>query len=459
MKTIIDISKFKFRIFQYLAAIGVNMGMISIGMHYGWPSTSLPRLEAKNSTIPITSDEGSWIVSVLPMGSVIGDILSAMTLRYLGYKTLIISTSLPLTLSWLLIALAKSKTLIFTGRIIAGIMDGILFTAIPPFLTEIADPEIRGFLGMSYILAMVFGMLFINVLFLCVSEVTTAFIASVISLLILAILPWIPDSPYHLIMKKDVLAAKASLQKYRGRGEVVEEMYRITKIIIENNEDGKFIDLLNNRFNRKSLFIAIGLTVFQQTSGILAIQSYCATVFDESRQFFDPTISNLIYFVVYLFSTLLSQLLVDISGRRFLIMLSSGIVIPMLLLNGTYLYLREFTTIDTTSFDFIQLVAILLYVSSFSFGLNTIPTLISSEIFPSNMKGVGLCMVNICFSIVSSGVIKLFSLTKDSFGMCVPFYTFAIFSSAGMIFTVFFVPETNRKTLEEIQLDIRGQKE
>ncbi|CAH1155583.1 unnamed protein product [Phaedon cochleariae] len=459
MKSIVDLSMFKSRIFQYLAAFGANMGMVSLGMHYGWSSTSIPRLQSVNSTIQITSDEGSWLASVTPLGAIVGTILVALTLNSVGYKKFIILISLPLTLSWLLIALANNKVYFFIGRIIAGIMDGILFTVIPPFLSEISDPDIRGFMGITYLLALVIGMLLINVLFLCVSDVTTAAIASVLSLPILLIIPWLPDSPYFLLMKQDTLAAEASLRKYRGKSDVVEEIDRITKSLMQNSDEGRFIDLVRNKFHRKSLLLAMGLIIFQHLSGIMAIQSYCETVFIESSSFLNPTISNLIYFIVYFFATVLSQFLVDIFGRRLLLLSSTGLVIAMLLLNGTYLYIKNWTTIDTTSFDFLQLVAILIYILTFSIGLNTVPTLIASEIFTPNIKGVAFCVINICYSLISTVVIKFFIWSKDTFGMFVPFYIFAICSMLGMGFSAMFMPETKNKTLEKIQMEIRGQKE
>ncbi|KAF2884941.1 hypothetical protein ILUMI_21218 [Ignelater luminosus] len=64
---------------MYLAMTTGNLRMIPSGIHYGWPSPSLPKLLQNDLHIPITSDEGSWIaVMLLPgafSGSVLGDLL------------------------------------------------------------------------------------------------------------------------------------------------------------------------------------------------------------------------------------------------------------------------------------------------------------------------------------------------------------------------------------------------
>lgn len=50
--------------------------MLSIGLHYGWPSSSLPILTSGNYKFKMSSSEASWMIAVTPMGSVIGDLIA-----------------------------------------------------------------------------------------------------------------------------------------------------------------------------------------------------------------------------------------------------------------------------------------------------------------------------------------------------------------------------------------------
>ncbi|KAG5875059.1 hypothetical protein JTB14_026190 [Gonioctena quinquepunctata] len=456
---IFDCSKFKYRIFQYLAAIGANLGMISIGMHYGWGSSALPILTSGNHTFQITSTEGSWLISTLPLSAILGDCLALLLQDKIGHNTMITLTSIPLFVSWILLGLAPSKTYMFLGKFIAGLADGVLFTALPPYLSEISEPEIRGFMGASFMVSIVLGMLLINIIFLFASMASTAYIASIVSLLMLPILSFLPESPYFYLMKKDILSAKASLQKFQGKGEVVEELYRISKGIMEEGVDKiSAADLFSNKYHRKSLLLSLLAISTMNFSGAFAIQSYSEEVFEKSRYFLEPKISIIIYYVVFFVVVVFSQLMLDHIGRRPLMLISTGMVSLMLFLNGTFLYIQTSTDIDTSGFDFIQLPVILVYIISHAFGLYSIPVVFSSEIFSANVKTLGLFFVNVTYSISLTAMVKFFEWSDVSFGIFVPFYGFGSICAVAFVLLLIFFPETKLKTLEEIQADNRRGK-
>lgn len=56
--------------------------------------------------------------------------------------------------------------------------------------------------------------------------------------------------------------------------------------------------------------------------------------------------------------------------------------------------------------------------------------------------------MNVIFSLLFA---QFFSVTKQYFGIHVPFFCFAVFVATSVIFIYKFVPETRGKTLEEIQ--------
>ncbi|XP_074032849.1 facilitated trehalose transporter Tret1 isoform X2 [Leptinotarsa decemlineata] len=457
MKKIFDCSKFNFRIFQYFAAIGGNMGMISLGMHQGWSSRALPILTSGNYSFEITNSEGYSLVSVMPLGALLGDVITAATLHKVGHNRFVIIATLPLCISWILMAFAPSAAFMFVGRFLAGIADGVFFTAFPPYLAEIAEPEIRGFLGSTYSLSMVLGMLLINTFFFFGSLTSVTVIGALISLMTLLFLPFLPESPYFYLMNKDVLAAKASLQKFNGRGEVVEELYRISKGIMEEGDDKETLgDLFCNKTYRKSFLIALMVCLSQFLSGSMAIQSYATTIFEESRSFLSADVATIIYFVTFFVSSLFSQMVVDYSGRRPLMLVSLGMVALMVFLEGTYLYIKAATNIDTSGFDFVQLFSIVVYTVFYGCGLNTVPNIIASEILPSKMRVIGFCIINIGYSLTTIAVLQFFGWAKDSFGIFISLYCFGCICIVAFVLVTVFLPETKKKTLEEIQAEVRG---
>lgn len=454
-----DCSKFQFRIFQYLAALAANLGMFSIGLHYGWPSTAIPDLTNGNYSFQLTNSEASWMVAVTPLGSIIGDVTAGFTLNTFGRKKMIWFSSLPLTVSWILIAVANAPAYLFVARILAGIIDGFLFTAIPPYLAEISDPEIRGFLGTTYFVTLVFGMMLSNIMLMFISIPTAAYISASVSLLMLVILPFLPESPYFHILKKEISLATSSLQKFRGKGEVTEELGRISKGIEEEKKlgEGTFKELIFTTQNRNCLILALGLTAIQQLTGILAIQSYCESFFNDTSDILSANVGNLIYFVIYFLGTLIALFIIDITGRKPLALFSTVLICLTLLTDATFLYIKNSTNIDVKGFEYVQIVSILFYIAAYSIGINCVPILVSSEIFPSHIKGKAFCLINVCYSLVSSSVVQYFSWS-EAFGLEVPFYTFAVISFIGTVFIALYLPETKGKTLEDVQSQMKSLK-
>ncbi|CAH1968356.1 unnamed protein product [Acanthoscelides obtectus] len=446
------------RVYQYMAGAGSNFGMISVGMHYGWSSIALPKLiNGTETSFTITPEDASWLASIVSLGSLFGDTFALLTLDKLGRKFLIIGSSLPLAVSWLLVANAQSVAFLYIGRLLGGLADGIAFSVVPPYLTEISDPEIRGFLGSTYPVTLHFGMLLMNILELIFSIQLSSYLACLIGMSTLLIMPLVPDSPYFHLLKGNEKAAKESLQKFTGKKDVSKDLERILEGMQE--EGGAHLNCSKAFFSPlaiKALMISIGLIFLQQMNGLLAVISYTSSVFQESKDFLDPQVSNIIFYSMLMLCALLGAFLVDIFGRKFLILLSLISSTIMLLITGAYIYIKTETSIDVEGMGYVELISVILYAVSEGVGLIFIPLLVVSEILPTNVKAVGMLLINICFALTSATVIKFFSWSSMEYGMYVPFFTFALCGIAGVIFVICLVPETKGKTLEEVHRAIDG---
>nr|CAI5830713.1 unnamed protein product [Callosobruchus analis] len=413
------------RLYQYLAGVGSNFGMMSIGMHYGWSSIALPKLMNGTETdFTITPEDASWLASIVSLGSLLGDVITLFTLDRIGRRFLILGAALPLSLSWF---------------------------SVPPYLTEISDPEIRGALGSSYPITLQFGMFLMNLFEVLFSMKLSSYLAFLIGIPTFLIMMLVPDSPYFYLLKGKEEAAVKSLQKFTGKQDVSKDLERISEGLQE--EGGahlKFSKALFTPLALRSLLISAGLIIAQQVNGSLAVISYTATVFEESKDFLDPQISNLIFYGVFTLFCFICVFLVDICGRKLLILVSLCSSAVMLFVTGTYIYIKTETSIDVEGMGYIELISVLLYAVSESIGLIFIPLLIISEILPTNVKAVGMLVTNVCFCFSATGVIKFFSWSSNAYGMYIPFFSFTVCSILGVIFVVCFVPETKGKTLEEI---------
>lgn len=164
----------------------------------------------------------------------------------------------------------------------------------------------------------------------------------------------------------------------------------------------------------------------------------------------------MIYFSVQLVVIIFSSSIVDKAGRKPLLMISSTGSAVTLFLQGTYFYVKEQTTVDTSSFEFLPIIILIVFVVIFSVGMQSIPILMLGELFPTNVKAYALCFADIYYSIVAMAASKFLQLTRDNWGLYVAFYGYSIFSFLGLLFIIFCVPETKGKNLEEIQEILRG---
>ncbi|XP_030766175.1 facilitated trehalose transporter Tret1-like [Sitophilus oryzae] len=445
------------RIYQYVAAITANLGIVCSEMNYGWPSPSLPILVSGNYTFKVTSEESSWLVVSPLLGAILGALITGMIVDIVGRKRLILLSSFPFIASWICIALAKSSTVMFISRFVVGMTDGLSFTAVPMYLGEIADPQIRGLIASVCPVCIIFGILLINILGSYLSIPTTAYVSTIIPSLLFITFIWMPESPYFYLMKGKVAEAKKSLQKFSGLEDVSAELGRIKNAVREQNKNrGKCLDLVRIKSNRRALIIVYGLRGFQQLSGTTAIIFYCQKIFKESRDFMSPSSATIIYFSVQLVLSFLASIIVDFSGRRPLLIISFIGTAIMLFANGIYLYLKDSTNVDVSGVNFLPLAALLCYVTVFSIGLQTIPLLLMGEMFPTDVKAYALCGADIFYSVIVTIISKVFHWSNEQFGMYVPFLFFGVCCVLGLFFVVFCVPETKGKTLEDIQRELQS---
>ncbi|KAF5272316.1 hypothetical protein FQA39_LY07917 [Lamprigera yunnana] len=451
-------SKESIPIFQYLAMITATLSIVSSGMHYGWPSPSLPQLQHVNSTIPITNGEGSWM-AVMPLaGATVGSIFGGLFLDTIGRKKTVLFTAVPFFASWLMVAYARSVALLIVARFVAGVADGLAFCAVPMYLGEIANPEIRGFLGSGCSITWIFGMLLINILGSYLSISITAIISSVIPVILIVTFTWMPESPYYLIIKNRSEDAKKSLRIFKRTNDVDDELRRLTTAVNEQNTNtGKFFDLFTVKSNRKAVLVMMGMRAVQQCSGTMAIAFYAHTIFENAGDDISSSTATIIYFGVQLLLSTFSSIIVDRTGRRPLLILSIVGAATALFIEGSYFYIKlNHSELNVTRFSYIPIVALIMYVVLFGIGLQAIPILLLGELFSTNVKAFALGLADIYFNIVATIVSKFFQVVKDNYGIHVPFFVFTGCCIIGLFFIIYCVPETKGKTLEEIQEELRG---
>ncbi|XP_023310098.1 facilitated trehalose transporter Tret1-like [Anoplophora glabripennis] len=446
------------RIYQYLAAITGTLCILSSEMHFGWTSPSLPILVRGSYKFQITAEEASWLAVTLLAGTIFGAIFTGCLADILGRKKIILFTAVPLFVSWMLIALASSVVELYVARFIAGLSSGMSISTVPMYLGEIAEPEVRGMLASLCPVCVVFGILLINILGNYLDIDQTAFVASIFPIILFCTFVWMPESPSFLLLKHRKDEAQRTLETLRGKENGEVELKRLTEALNQCQGKVTAFDLFLNSTNRKAATVAFGLRTVQQFCGTTALTFYCKTIFEQADDIISPNVATIIYFCLQLGVAFFASFIVDIFGRRPLLVVSLIGSSTTLYLLSSYIYIKDNTDLFLESYSIIPILALFFNVVFISIGIRNIPLLMMSEMFSTDIKPIALCVGTIFYSIIATLSAKVFYFTNERFGMYMPFLIYGTLSLLSVIFVVFYVPETKGKTLEDIQRELQGCK-
>jgi MFS family permease len=103
------------------------------------------------------------------------------------------------------------------------------------------------------------------------------------------------------------------------------------------------------------------------------------------------------------------------------------------------------------------LLLVLGYIASFALSVGPVTWVILAEIFPTRVRGRALAIATVCLWAANYVVSQTFPMMERSawlvatFHNAFPFWLYALLCGAAMGFVWRFVPETKRKSLEEIE--------
>lgn len=358
--------------------------------------------------------------------------------------------AVPLVTSWIIIGVANSVALIYVSRVLCGLSYGFSYSVLPMYLGEIASDRIRGSISTLLTVMAKMGVLYAYSIGPYVSVRVMAWLAIIPPALFVVTFVWLPESPYYLIGKNELENAKKSLSRLRQSSAVDEEFERMSLAVKKSEENkGTFHELFFNKGNRMSLIIILGLAIAQQLCGSQAVISYSETIFKRVGSTLGASESTIILGVVQLVSSAVSFSVVDIVGRRPLLLISvigAGICNTIV---GLYFFLERLD-FDVISIAWLPMLAIMIFIVAYTIGMATVTFAILGEIFPKNLKSVAGPAFTITGGAFSILVAKLFQIVSDDLGSDYTFWGFALFTFLFVPFVWFLIPETKGKPLDVI---------
>lgn len=429
--------------------------VIASGTCFGWVTPILVRLLGPDSEVPMTTAQSSWVVSVIEVGNVFSPIPAGILVDKIGRKLCILSTG-PLYLSsWLITLYVRRVLALYTARIIQGFALGIVYTAVPLYLGEISSPKIRGIITNMFQNAFYFGVLFEYCVGPYLSYTNLTRITAAIPVLFIILFSFQPESPYFLVMKGKEKEAADSLAWLRGKStdEVEEELADIiTSVKREMGDKASWKDILSRPEDRRALLMVQVVGGVKILSGVAPVLSYSTHLFSQtSKTFLPPEILTIIMGTVMFVSSFFTSLVIDLSGRRPIVLISTlGCSCSMLSIS-LYYFLDEKTDVDVSSYSFVGPLSAVLYCTFLAFGLDPVSVTYRAELFPANTRSFAASICSLNFTIGSFFTLKFYQVVSDGMGNYFNYLMFSIFSFVGAVWIYFIAIETKGKSLSEVQ--------
>nr|TKS15865.1 hypothetical protein D5086_0000029000 [Populus alba] len=447
---------------------------------------SAPTQSAIREDLNLSIAEYSMFGSILTIGAMFGAITSGRIADFIGRKGAMRMSACFCIAGWLAVFFSRGPFSLDVGRILTGYGIGVFSYVVPIFIAEIAPKNLRG------------GLTTLNQLMIVTGSSTAFLIGSVITwrglaltglvpcIFLLVGLCFVPESPRWLAKVGLQKEFRVALQKLRGKDADVTREAAEIQVYLENLQalpQAKLLNLFESKYIR-SVIIGVALMVFQQFGGINGIGFYASETF-ASAGLSSAKIGTIAYACIQVFNletsqknknkkgdkflfenlihlkidlqipiTMLGAILMDKSGRRPLMMISSTGTFLGSFLAGTSFFLKGHGLL----LEWVPILAIagvLIYVSAFSIGMGAVPWVIMSEIFPINIKGIAGSLVVLVNWSGAWAVSFTFNFLMD-WSSSGTFFVYSGFSVLTVLYVAKFVPETKGKTLEEIQKSINS---
>ncbi|XP_013191248.1 facilitated trehalose transporter Tret1 [Amyelois transitella] len=447
----------KYTFSQVLAAVAVSMGSMIIGFSSGYTSPALITME--NSTaLSITKEQASWVGSLMPLAALAGGVIGGPLVDYIGRRRTILFTAPPFFIGWILIGAATTVHMILAGRIICGLCVGVGSLAFPVYLGETIQPEVRGTLGLFPTAIGNVGILLSYLAGKYLDWSQLAYLGAALPIPFFVLMIMIPETPQWYVSRGLPEEARKSLQWLRGKNtKIDDEMSDIAMINAENEaSDSGIRDLFNIKY-LKSILISLGLMTFQQLSGINAVIFYTVTIFQMSGSALDENLSTIIVGVVNFLSTFVATALIDRTGRKVLLYISSVTITVTLIILGTFFYVQHDLKLDVSTLGWLPLTCLMVYLVGFSLAFGPIPWLMMGEILPAKIRGAAASICTAFNWLCTFTVTKTFINILDGIGPAGTFWLFGCICFVGLFFVVVCVPETRGKSLEQIENKMMGR--
>jgi len=445
-----------------LIMISATFGGLLFGYDTGVINGALPFME-KPDQLNLTPVTEGLVTSALLFGAAIGALLCGNLADRFGRRKMILNLSFLFLLASLGTTFAPNVLFMIVFRFLLGLAVGGASSMVPAFLAEMAPHEKRGRMVTQNELMIVGGQLLAYV-FNAILGVTMAdtghvwrymlLICAIPALLLFVSMLIVPESPRWLISKGKKKEALHVLKQIRDENRAKNEYIEIEAAVERDSALKKAnIKEFSTPWLRRILLIGIGVAIVNQITGVNSIMYYGTQILQESGFGTKAAlIANIANGLISVIAVIFGIWLVGKVNRR-----------PMLIVGlcGTttaLFFIAIFSMLldGSAALPYVVLSLTVLFLAFMQGCVGPVTWLVIAEIFPQRLRGLGSGISVFFLWIVNFVIGFVFPILLSYVGLSMTFFLFVGLGLLGIGFVYKWMPETNNRTLEELEDHFRA---
>jgi SP family myo-inositol transporter-like MFS transporter 13 len=350
--------------YNRLLLIVAGLGGLLYGIDVGIIQGALPYLSATSGFSPGAL---SFVVAAVLLGSVISVLFAGLLSDWLGRKGLMIVTALMFCISVPMIALSHGFWALVGGRLLQGMSGGLIGVVIPLYLAECVSSKDRGKSTGMFQLMLVFGFVLSSLITLYFSRELaqiaqhgtaaaifafknnawrdTFWLSLPFGIFFLAGCFVVSESPRWLFRRGNSASALSALLRSRDDEQAKAELREMQETADAERRQGTIARAKESLLRRKYVvpfILACVILTCNQLTGINSIIPYNTTILLQAGlNDFQAHAGSFFFSIANFVMTIVSVILVDRLGRKFLLTLGSAGIVVSLVATGLLFHRTE----------------------------------------------------------------------------------------------------------------------
>nr|CAD7202134.1 unnamed protein product [Timema douglasi] len=422
----------------------------------------------------------------------LGCLLSGSLTQPLGRKRAMMLVNIPFIAAWIMYYYASSVGMLYTSLALTGFGGGLLEAPVLTYVAEITQPHLRGMLSATSSMCVILGVFIQFILGTLLPWRSVAAVNIIFPLTALVALCFVPESPYWLITKKRMLDAEKSLCWLRGWVEPKEVQCEFQNLVAsltpQSEKDStdktatkheqiqvqepeqepskcrctfQWRNYTKKTFLKPYFLVSCGF-FFGHFSGMTTLQTFAVSIFKTLGTPVDEYVATLYLGLVELAGTLVCVILVHWTGKRpltFVSTIGNGLCFIVV---ATYAYLLgdgSSPVIAPNAYSWVPLIFLVGSAFLTHVGIRLLPWILIGEVYPTEVRGVASGAsgsIGYIFSFVTN---KVYFYMLDGLTLPGTFWIYGAVSLIGSVYFFFELPETEGRTLHEIEEHFAGKRD